>query len=364
MRLIKCSTLKFAEFVGAEIPPYAILSHTWEKEEVLFRHICSLVDMTHKKESLKIIETCRLAIKDGFDYVWIDTCCIDKSSSAELTEAINSMFNWYKRSGRCYVYLCDFQSQDSSSDFSRCRWFTRGWTLQELVAPTDIHFYDKDWRYFGSKAELGAALSTITGIERPILDGKTSLFVISVAKKMSWAARRETTREEDLAYCLLGIFGISMSLVYGEGARAFTRLQEEIMKETNDLTLFAWQAEAGALETTAYRGILARSPTEFANAGIIVSSTNHKNNPEFAMTNKGLRIHTPLSRGPGSSVIISLNCHRRTGGYDTVGIYLVDIGGGVYARDLPHKLASYMTGEVWKNGTIYITRHVLDARYL
>ena len=102
-----------------------------------------------------------------------------------------------------------------------------------------MHFYDKDWAYLGSKAELGTALSAITGIERPILAGITPLFVISVAKKMSWASKRETARVEDLAYCLLGIFGISIPLVYGEGTRAFTCLQEEIMKETNDLTLFA-----------------------------------------------------------------------------------------------------------------------------
>jgi hypothetical protein len=162
--------------------------------------------------------------------------------------------------------------------------------LQELVAPSDIRFYDKDWIYFGSKSELGAALSSITGIERPILNGSTPLFAISVAKKMSWAAKRETTRVEDLAYCLLGIFDINMPLVYGEGDRAFIRLQEEIIKETNDLTLFAWQEEASSaakVPSPAYRGILARSPREFAHARTVVCSISHKNNPDFVMTNKG-----------------------------------------------------------------------------
>jgi hypothetical protein len=364
MRLINCSTLKFQEFIRAEIPPHTILSHTWEKEEVLFGDLCNLEGIMQKKGSQKVIQTCRLAIQDGYEYAWIDTCCIDKSSSAELTEAISSMFNWYKRSSRCYVYLGDFHSQSAASEFGQCRWFTRGWTLQELVAPSDIHFYDKDWRYFGSKSELGAALSTITGIERLILNGNVPLFAISVAKKMSWASQRETTREEDHAYCLLGIFGISMPLVYGEGLRAFTRLQEEIIKETNDLTLFAWQARPMTPEITAYRGILALSPREFANAGTIMSNTNQKNNPEFAMTNKGLRIHIPLSCGPGSSVVMSLSCYRRTSGNEAVGIYLVDIGGGIYARDLPQQLASYTTAEVWRNETIYIMKHVNDARYL
>ncbi|TWU70972.1 hypothetical protein ED733_001703 [Metarhizium rileyi] len=362
MRLINCSTLKLEEFVGEDIPPYAILSHTWQTEEVLLGDISGAGDKSHLKGFQKVVHTCRLANTDGYKYAWVDTCCIDKSSSAELTEAINSMFNWYRSSGRCYAYLCDFDSRETTSNFSRCRWFTRGWTLQELVAPSDIRFYDMNWEYFGSKSELWAALSAITGIDRPILDGTSPLFMISTAKKMSWAAYRQTSRVEDVAYCLLGIFGISMPLVYGEGARAFARLQEEIMKESNDLTLFAWQAELG--DSASYRGVLARSPREFANAGDVISSTSNKSNAEFAMTNKGLRIQSALSRGPCNSLVMPLNCHQGTGGHNPIGIYLVDIGGGVYVRDLPQKLAPHITGEVLKNEIIYIMRHISDIRYL
>lgn len=133
MRLIQTSTLEFEEFIGTKIPIYAILSHTWEGEEVSFQDILSQTTSRRKKGYEKILRTCQLALRDGYQYMWIDTCNIDKSSSAELTEAINSMFDWYARSSRCYVYLSDFDSKDPTSDFSRCRWFTRGWTLQVFV---------------------------------------------------------------------------------------------------------------------------------------------------------------------------------------------------------------------------------------
>lgn len=371
MRLVRCSDLKLQEFIGSNIPPYATLSHTWETTELLFSDLSATGVEPQRKEAQKLIETCRVAARDGYEYVWVDTCCIDKTSSAELTEAINSMFSWYKQSARCYVYLSDFSCRHPEADFSRCRWFTRGWTLQELVAPLDMHFYDKDWVYFGSKAELGAAISGITGIERPVLTGSLPLFVISVAKKMSWASKRETTRVEDLAYCLLGIFNINMPLVYGEGHRAFTQLQEEIIKETNDLTLFAWQAAAGATPAGSvssagkghganYRGILAQSPREFSNAGTIVSSMNHKNNPDFAMTNKGLRIQIPLRPSPGGSFTMALNCHPQMGQgqYDLIGIYLVHVGGGVYVRDLPLEQVMHAAEGVDETRTIYIMKHV------
>jgi hypothetical protein len=234
--------------------------------------------------------------------------------------------------------------------------------LQELIAPSEVYFYDKRWKYFGSKSELGSALSAITGIETSILNGTHPLYIVPVARKMSWAAHRETTREEDHAYCLLGIFGISMPLVYGEGTRAFTRLQEEIMKETNDLTLFAWQAEVNSTKAAPYRGILAKSPREFASAASIVSNKNHKNNPEFSMTNKGLKIETELRRGPGNSILMSLQC---TKGHNRIGICLADIGGEIYARDLPHLLVSHGDDDgTWEKQLIYIRKNIFDVRYL
>jgi hypothetical protein len=177
----------------------------------------------------KIRGCCKAAAADGFEYVWIDTCCIDKTSSSELSEAINSMYKWYQEAEVCYVYLADVFPDISTSSFAKSRWFTRGWTLQELIAPSSVIFFDAHWRDIGTKASLVKPIAEITGIHIDALsNGRVSRF--SVAQRMSWASRRETTREEDIAYCLLGIFSINMPLLYGEGQKAFLRLQEEIMK--------------------------------------------------------------------------------------------------------------------------------------
>ncbi|KAF1955612.1 hypothetical protein CC80DRAFT_358549, partial [Byssothecium circinans] len=218
-----------------------------------------------------------------------DTCCIDKTSSAELSEAINSMYKWHQAARRCYVFLFDIAIPES---LPSCKWFTRGWTLQELVAPMDVAFFDREWRYLGSRFELADDLANITGIPKTVLNRTTPSFNHSVAQKMSWAAKRVTTREEDIAYCLFGIFEVNLPFLYGEGAeRAFIRLQEQIMKESNDMTLFAWQSE----HSDCFRGILARSPREFAQAGAVTSILHPSQNPEFTVTNKGLRIETSIA---------------------------------------------------------------------
>ncbi|RYP53506.1 hypothetical protein DL768_001543 [Monosporascus sp. mg162] len=240
MRLLNCRTKKLEEFTGAAIPRYAILSHAWEDDEVLFHDIArDNVEYKAKRGWLKIEKSCEQALRDGLDYVWADTICIDKSSSAELSEAINSMFKWYRNSAVCYAYLCDLPE----FDLEQSRWFTRGWTLQEMIAPGELWFYDRNWAVQGSKSTLFDKLQEITGVDTTALRGGDLRF-FSVARKMSWASKRQTTREEDIAYCLLGIFDISMPLLYGEGSRAFIRLQEEIIKEYDDESLFAWRSTA------------------------------------------------------------------------------------------------------------------------
>lgn len=187
-----------------------------------------------------MIETCRLARQRDLSYAWIDTCCIDKSSSAELTEAINSMFNWYKKSAICFAFLSDLSASEDEvqkNEFWRCRWFTRGWTLQELIAPEKVEFYDQRWQWSGTKKSLQRKLSAITGIDLEILEDSNLLSTIPVARRMSWASRRKTSRVEDRAYSLLGLFDVNVPLIYGEGPKAFIRLQEEIMKQKNDLSL-------------------------------------------------------------------------------------------------------------------------------
>ncbi|KAK1760086.1 heterokaryon incompatibility protein-domain-containing protein [Echria macrotheca] len=248
MRLLNTREYEMWDFVSDEDkPPYAILSHRWEQdEEVTYQEWENRanVDITHKNGFRKILEFRAQAAREGFDWVWVDTCCIDKKSSAELSEAINAMFRWYREATICYVYLSDVTLSDISEpeaveEFEASRWFTRGWTLQELIAPKQARFYTESWQEIGTKSVMCDLLSHITNIDPYILNGG-DLETVSVARRMSWASQRHTSRVEDMAYCLLGIFDVNIPLIYGEGKRAFQRLQEAIMVKTHDQSLFAW----------------------------------------------------------------------------------------------------------------------------
>jgi hypothetical protein len=233
------------EFIGDAIPRYAILSHTWgaDRDEV------TLVDLekgtgTSKAGYRKLQFCADQAARHGLRYFWVDTCCIDKSSSAELTEAINSMFAWYRDATRCYVYLSDVSidiltsgppaQQDWYPAFQQSRWFTRGWTLQELVAPVSVEFFSIEGQRLGNKYSLLQELNGITGVSVEALQG-SPLGQLSVDERMSWVGQRKTKREEDAAYSLLGIFDVHMPLIYGEGRKkALTRLQKEIDASSNE----------------------------------------------------------------------------------------------------------------------------------
>jgi hypothetical protein len=265
MRLINTTTVELRCFDDpSKIPAYAILSHTWEEDEVSLQEMTS-GEGRHKKGFEKILGTCRLALAHGHEWAWVDTCCIDKTSSAELSEAINSMFKWYKDSKVCYVYLSDLPHNESITDrLSECRWVTRGWTLQELIAPRHVEFYDARWQPRGTKQALADCIENIAMIPVMVLNGIDNIDSHSVASRMRWASRRQTTRPEDTAYCLLGIFDVHMPLIYGEGVKAFRRLQEEIMKTTGDLSIFAWgDPLENPREDPEGSHPLARSPTEF-----------------------------------------------------------------------------------------------------
>ncbi|KAM5346317.1 hypothetical protein ACJ41O_009322 [Fusarium nematophilum] len=384
MRLLDSRTLALVEFPDT-VPPYAILSHTWGTDEVDFKDIQCLDVARRKRGFPKIQGACDLAASHGFHYVWIDTCCIDKSSSAELSEAINSMYRWYKESAICYAFLSDVtdygvsslvdagaesfrkpcldslesvvhsgirsglqgilrsnfsvvgeslemsketarpgsgstyamsdaessqagelisysevkrvlpsvrawlgmaEDEDGSDiaeeilhlgaksrlwsflfEFMGSRWFTRGWTLQELIAPNEVKFYSKDWSYLGRKSRLRIWISAFTGIDHFILAG-ADISLVSVARKMFWAARRQTTRVEDMAYSLLGLFSVNMPLIYGEGDKAFIRLQEELIKTTDDQSIFAWTIpKPRGKEGKVFYGLLAESPRAFLQTG-------------------------------------------------------------------------------------------------
>ncbi|KAM5542366.1 hypothetical protein V8D89_003825 [Ganoderma adspersum] len=257
MWLLTTDRAELHEFVSPEAVPgaYAILSHVWDKDEQTFQDTrrfqdeCAASKLNPRdRASPKIRGACVLAEEHGYDWLWIDAPCIDKSSSAEVSEAINSMYRYYSLAEVCYAYLKDVphgdifdRDQPTSAAFSKSEWHQRGWTLQELIASRIVIFLSRDWTLLGTKAELADLVEGVTQIPASLLRLKTQLAHFSIAQRMSWAANRQTTRKEDRAYSLLGIFGIQMPPLYGEGVQAFYRLQEEIMKRFPDTSLFAWR---------------------------------------------------------------------------------------------------------------------------
>jgi hypothetical protein len=323
MRLINVDTLQLEEFFGDDIPPYAILSHTWgnPKEELSYEDI-NTSPVPQKAGFQKIGSLCRQTANDGLSWAWCDTCCINKSSSSELSEAINSMFKWYENAAVCYAYLSDVPAVQSNEQrvkkFRESRWFTRGWTLQELLAPHHVEFYIQDWQFFGTKDDLSSLLKEITGINAGALSWPWAIPNYCVANKMSWASRRVTTRLEDRAYCMLGILGVHIPLLCGEGRNAFRRLQEELLKSSDDESVFAHSGP----------NILAEGPEAF-DLGFNVTSLpratiwEHSDIPSmesaaslyhpFTVTNMGINIRLRLfsknlKHGPTSKIYGVLNC--------------------------------------------------------
>ncbi|KAE8143740.1 hypothetical protein BDV38DRAFT_276820 [Aspergillus pseudotamarii] len=306
------------EFTDDRIPPYAILSHTWEGEEVTFQDMYA--DAVHTKQKNgynKVQRCCHLARAEGFEYVWIDSCCIDKTSSAELSEAINSMYRWYQEAEVCYAYLADVPSRKG---FKESRWFTRGWTLQELIAPTKLTFLDEEWTELGSKADLQQAISECTRIPIGVLSGVDDIESFSIAQRMSWAAERVTTRVEDRAYSLLGLFGVNIPLIYGERETAFIRLQEEIMRISDDHSLFAWRSPDNR------GGLLATSPAAFMGSHNIVRFNPFDPfNTPFAATSTGIDLRIRfMGIGPRGLGLAILHCKEEGGGERLIALYVRD----------------------------------------
>ncbi|PIL25408.1 hypothetical protein GSI_13298 [Ganoderma sinense ZZ0214-1] len=406
MRLLDLETGDFAEFSSpSTTPPYAILSHRWDKTEQTYQDIKEIQRVCEENRrpappprarswfptrfssphngvsdslppppalpqsiwdssvlSDKVRNACKVAREDGFRYLWIDSCCIDKTSSSELSESINSMFAWYRDAKVCYTFLVDVPTSSfaslnaTGSAFRSSVWFTRGWTLQELIAPRQLVFLSKTWEPLGTKASLSALIKEITGIPTSVLARDSqdlshrSLDQCSVAQRMSWAANRTTAKVEDEAYSLLGIFDIQMPLLYGEGRRAFRRLQEEILRRIPDQTIFAWgnvhpvcfspQAanpspgpirnvfRAGpSSAASGSRTMFAESPGDFAGAGRIVTVRLHVfrellaafcdiSPQEYTSTPHGIRTDFPLLPLSDSGCPISvLDKHRATDVY-------------------------------------------------
>lgn len=334
MRLLNTKKHTLEHFLGDARPPYAILSHTWGEGEILYEDIGTEGWKSDTRDgkagASKVIGSCIQATTDGYDYIWIDTCCIDKSSSAELSEAINSMFQWYEESDVCYAYLADVGGGDEwpaqkAAKISDSKWFTRGWTLQELIAPQKVEFFDKTWNRLGNRDQMASLLSAITRIDKTVLarashdpacyDGTSSMLEhqgcfscgrglsiqrllssFPVATRMSWAAERVTTRLEDQAYCLLGIFSVNMPLLYGEGRRSFLRLQEEILRTTSDQSIFAHnRGTLVGINSSDVISLLADDPEGFRPFGLLrFSDTPWGKQEDFVLANKVIGANLPL----------------------------------------------------------------------
>ncbi|KAK0620827.1 heterokaryon incompatibility [Immersiella caudata] len=239
MRLLKCGgngELKLAgPFPPDSIPPYAILSHTWGSEEITFEDLRDGTGVD-KRGWLKLEFCTDQARRDGFKHVWVDTCCIDKANSIELQAAINSMFKWYQNAGRCYVYLLA-----GARLFRQSRWFTRGWTLQELLAPQSVDFFTRERNRLGSRRDLEEEIHTITKIPLSALRGD-DLSTFSIDERLGWLDGRQTTLPEDMAYCLLGILGVFMPVIHGETVEnAKRRLLKEAHSLQKQLAVKNWR---------------------------------------------------------------------------------------------------------------------------
>lgn len=307
---------------------YAILSHRWENPEITFDQMRAGELSGTVPQSSKIQRACETAKSRDLKWIWIDTCCINKDSQSELAEALNSMFKWYREAKVCFAYLFDVRRETSSKEHDVFRrqtrqddphsedgvsskhsvWFSRGWTLQELLAPKVIQFYDMDWNELGTRSELAQEIEGITKIDARYLreahEGGTQFRTVCIATKMSWMANRTTTRDEDMAYSMLGLFDVSMAPIPGEGGpRAFARLQKELLKNVLDESIFAWKMpkdRLGAPSTNAgwasdEWGLLAPHPKCFDQShGITINGEKIPRKIEgsepFALTRDGIRI--------------------------------------------------------------------------
>lgn len=369
MRLLNTKTLEFQEFWDSSIPGYIILSHTWGKDECTMNSFTMLKHADRKPAGVqKVLDFCNLARSGGFqwEWVWVDTCCIDKTSSAELSEAINSMYRWYQQARECWVYLYDVKmpaegilGNDGTIQMRNSRWFTRGWTLQELLAPAKVNFFDQAWKHIGTltktthsflsgeilvdiavafpqnmeslgpNEDLSQLIADITGIPQLYLEG-SNIQRASVAERMSWAARRQTSRLEDRAYSLLGLFDVNLPLIYGEGKKAFRRLQKEILSEIDDETILAWWPDVDNPAQYGL-GVLAESPDDFLHSSGLYVDLSKIPRPPPIPTSRGLQMHVdvqeyPAQRDLGESghvfsdaalipdiIHLRLNCHHPQG---------------------------------------------------
>ncbi|KAL8781835.1 MAG: hypothetical protein Q9213_005837 [Squamulea squamosa] len=306
MRFLNTRTLQFEQVPDSELDldqnHYAILSHRWsaDDDEVSFEDIRQFRDLSNKKGLSKLKGFCEVALLEGCRYGWVDTCCINKGDLSELSEAINSMYRWYQGSQICIAYLEDVPERRLTESV----WFDRGWTLQELISPRSLAFYDHDWNHVGTKTKLVDDLASRTGIPKRVLTHASKPSAYSVAQRMSWAAKRVTTRIEDRAYSLMGLFDIHMPMIYGEREKAFLRLQQQIIQKSKDESIFAWNMNFPDNRGT-YSSPFAPSPLAFFDCSQIIQKPGSRG---FSEVNGELSIRLKTFPHSPESYCAILHC--------------------------------------------------------
>jgi hypothetical protein len=400
MNLLKTDTYEVVR-VSRSPPPYAILSHRWEAEEITYDIIKTIkpsalhnpsfpaIPTNLRPSAAKIRGACTIAQRQGFKYIWIDTCCIDKTKSEELRYALNMMFKWYRDASICYTYLNDvvfsapnenmFLSDRQDRRGQPSEWFERGWTLQELLAPREMQFFDKRWRPMGTRNKLAILVGRIAGIDPDYLSGKRDLSKASCATKMSWMAGRITRDVEDIAYSLIGIFDVFLTPIYGEGAKAFFRLQEAIMTEYGrfDESLFAWEtpqdSKLRCYKNTAKArdfcsskwGLLAPSPDCFRRSGdifVVKELVEQRQAGGFGRSHQGIFFTLPAREvnhrfgGSRNEIIMPLNCWR--GSHDVpeaIILRLSRIADNAFVRTQCGQLCSQKGAKVGRKGNVVVS---------
>ncbi|KPM43048.1 hypothetical protein AK830_g3522 [Neonectria ditissima] len=326
----------------ARNPPYATLSHSSQGQGPNFRDLCNsdswnLSAISHLPGIDTIFKACSKARTLGLGMLWADSVCVDRSSTADISEAVNSQFQICKNAQVCLVYLSDVNAHETPEDageapdalgnipnparyIEHSEWIKGVWMLQELIGSKQLQFYDNRWNYIGSKKSLLPFFSSALRIDAAVLENSECLPDFSIGRRMSWAAQLSASRPEDVAYSLLGIFGVSMTIIYGEGHRAFHRLQEEILRDTNDATLFAWQSTG----TQKYRGLLANSPSEFHHFSIHSQSMSLRVPGCIQTSSAGILIDDTFGvHNAGQEIVLCLSGQRSQDGSETgVGIPL------------------------------------------
>jgi hypothetical protein len=363
MRLINTVEHQLYDFFDTlTTPRYAILSHCWGVDEVCFGDLKDPSLAPEKLGLQKVKESCLQAGNLGFQWLWVDTACVDRSSSAELSEAINSMFNWFRQSQACIVYLSDVDYvediQEQEKKIRQSQWVRRSWTLQELIAPQNMRFYAANWMLIGTKKSLLHLLSEVTQVDKAVLENAEHLSNFSVGRIMSWAANCEASRVEDIAYSLLGLFGVNMPVCYGEGQKAFTRLQKKIFKSSDDATLFAWQSPNSNHK---YRGLFSISPHEFAHFATQRKTTPLRIHGDVYFSHGGVTIESDFGviGGAEQDLVLILSGGKASDDKPCIGIVFHDCDGR-FVRSAAQLILSHL--DLPKRARKIRIQHEVDLR--